>query len=158
MTDLGDLDAVARGIIEADPYMTLGTADGSGRPWVTPVYFACEGYTDFYWVSSPESRHSRNISARPEVAIVVFDTHSPIGEGQAVYVAATAAEATGETLDRGIRVYSERSVGHGVRAWTVDDVIAPQPYRMYRATASDHWVVDPDAHPNRRVRVTPRHR
>lgn len=137
MTDLGDLDAVARGIIEANAYMTLGTADAPGRPWVTPVYFACDDYTDFYWVSSPEARHSRSISARPEVAIVVFDTHSPIGEGQAVYVA---------------------SVAHGVRPWTVDDVRAPQPYRMYRATATDHWVVDPDARPNRRVRVTPRHR
>ncbi|MFL6008223.1 MAG: pyridoxamine 5'-phosphate oxidase family protein [Rubrobacteraceae bacterium] len=31
--------------------MTLGTADENGRPWVSPVYYALEGYVDFYWVS-----------------------------------------------------------------------------------------------------------
>ncbi|MGH2983761.1 MAG: pyridoxamine 5'-phosphate oxidase family protein [Solirubrobacterales bacterium] len=37
-----ELDAVARAIIDSNLYMTLGTADQSGRPWVSPVYFATE--------------------------------------------------------------------------------------------------------------------
>lgn len=32
-----DLDAVAREIIDANLYMTLGTADETGRPWVSPT-------------------------------------------------------------------------------------------------------------------------
>ena len=150
-----DLDAVARSILDANAYMTVGTADRAGRPWVTPVYFACADYTDFYWVSSPEARHSHNIAVRTEVAIVVFDSRVAVGDGQAVYVSASAEEATGLTLDEGVRVYSGRSEAHGVRPWASDDVQPPQPYRLYRAVATEHWVVHPDAHPNRRIRVQP---
>lgn len=153
--DRSELDLVARGIIDANAYLTLGTADGSGRPWVSPVYFACDDYTDFYWISAPDAHHSRNIAVRPDVAIVVFDSRIAIGEGQAVYAAATAEALDGEALEEGIRIYSERSVAHGVRSWTVGDVRPPRPYRLYRARATTHWVVDPDASPNRRLRVSP---
>lgn len=57
MNEHRDLEAIARGIIESNAYMTLGTADEAGLPWVTPVYFACADYEDFYWVSSPEAKH-----------------------------------------------------------------------------------------------------
>src|SRR5687768_2053911 len=77
-----DLGAMARAIIDSNLYLTLGTADENGRPWVSPVYYAPEGYAEFYWVSSPEATHSRNIAARPEVAIVVFESRTPIGSGQ----------------------------------------------------------------------------
>lgn len=156
--DRSDLDAVAREIIDANAYLTLGTADGSGRPWVSPVYFACGDYTDFFWVSAPDALHSRNIGERPDVAIVVFDSCVAIGEGQAVYAEATAEILDGEALDRAVRIFSERSVAHGVRPWTVEDVLPPRPYRLYRARAARHWVVDPEASPNRRVPVNPGNR
>jgi nitroimidazol reductase NimA-like FMN-containing flavoprotein (pyridoxamine 5'-phosphate oxidase superfamily) len=60
-----DLASVARDIIDSNAYMTLATADENGRPWASPVWYAAEGYAHFYWVSSPEARHSRNLAARP---------------------------------------------------------------------------------------------
>ena len=54
--------------------LTLGTADGSGRPWASSVYYAHEGYGRFYWVCSPEATRSRNIAARPRVAILILFT------------------------------------------------------------------------------------
>jgi pyridoxamine 5'-phosphate oxidase-like protein len=39
--------------------MTLATADERGRPWVSPVFYAVDGYRDFYWISSPEVTHYR---------------------------------------------------------------------------------------------------
>ena len=100
-----DLDAVARAILDANHYMTLGTADAAGNPWVSPVFFAADRYRDLYWISSPEATHSRNLGARPELSIVVFDSQAPVGTGQAVYMAATAAELSGADLERGLRVY-----------------------------------------------------
>ena len=47
-----DLGTIARTIIDSNFYMTLGTADENGRPWVSPVYYAHEGYANIYWVSS----------------------------------------------------------------------------------------------------------
>jgi nitroimidazol reductase NimA-like FMN-containing flavoprotein (pyridoxamine 5'-phosphate oxidase superfamily) len=43
-----DLGAIARVMIDSNFYMTLGTADENGRPWVSPVYYAHEGYANFY--------------------------------------------------------------------------------------------------------------
>jgi hypothetical protein len=149
-----DLAAIARSIIDSNMYMTLGTADEAGRPWVSPVYYAPAGYTDFYWVSSPEARHSRNVAVRPDVSIVVFDSRAPIGTGQGAYMAAVADELTGAELERGIEIFSRRSVEHGAREWLLDDVQPPTAYRLYRATASEHFVVDPAASPNRLTPVT----
>jgi hypothetical protein len=56
--DQHDLGAIARAIIDSNLYMTLGNADGDGRPWVSPVYYEPAGYATFYWVFSP-SRPTR---------------------------------------------------------------------------------------------------
>jgi uncharacterized protein YhbP (UPF0306 family) len=151
-----DLGAVARGIIDAAYYLALATADEDGRPWVTPVYYASFAYTDFYWMSSPEATHSRNIGVRPEVALVVFDSHAAIGTGQAVYMAGTAAELAGADVERGIELYpGEHGLRAGARPVSVQELRPPGPYRLYRATAVQHWVLDPDASPDQRMPVTP---
>jgi nitroimidazol reductase NimA-like FMN-containing flavoprotein (pyridoxamine 5'-phosphate oxidase superfamily) len=108
-----DLGAIATAINDSNFYMTLGTADENGRPWVSPVYYAPEGWSKFYWVSSPEAAHSRNLAVRPEVSIVIFDSRTPVGSGQGVYVSAVAEELTGTDLDRGIAIFSHRSEAHG---------------------------------------------
>ena len=136
-----DLAAVAREIIDANRYLTLATADGDGRPWAAPVWYAHEGYTDFLWVSRPEARHSRNLASRPGLAIVIFDSTVPVGGAQAVYVEALAEELSGAERERGIAIYSRRSQAHGAGEWRGADVIAPAPHRLYRARASEHFVL-----------------
>lgn len=160
MNQSQDLGAIARNIIDSIFYMTLGTADEHGQPWVSPVYFASEKYKEFYWMSSPEVRHSRNILARPQVSIVVFDSRVAVGMGQAVYMSATAEELTGIDFDRGIQIYNGRFQNpaereeRGVRTITSEDVQAPGLYRLYRAIAHEHWVLDPAGHPDHRTAVT----
>jgi nitroimidazol reductase NimA-like FMN-containing flavoprotein (pyridoxamine 5'-phosphate oxidase superfamily) len=154
MRDPGDLDVLARGIIDDNRYMVIGTADEAGRPWVTPVYFAPDGYRTLYWLSSPERQHSRNVAARPEVSIVIFNSQVPIGQGQAVYMTATAAELTGGELERGIEIFSRVSQSHGAKAWSLEDAGAAG-LRLYRAVVSEHWVLDPEERPDRRTPVNP---
>ena len=76
MNQQQNLGMLARTIIDSNMYMVLGTADEDGQPWVSPVYYASEDYKQFYWVSSPEVRHSRNIVLRPQISIVIFDSQS----------------------------------------------------------------------------------
>ena len=151
------LGVIARSIIDSNMYMVLGTANESGQPWVSPVYFGHMEYKEFYWISSLEVRHSRNIAVRPQVSIVIFDSQVPVGKGQALYMSAVAEELTGPDVDRGLDIYNGRfsnPAEHGVRAVTSEDVRAPALYRLYRATASDHWVLDPAGHPDYRIPVT----
>jgi pyridoxine/pyridoxamine 5'-phosphate oxidase len=139
-----DPAAVAREIIDANRYMTLATADGDGRPWASPVWYAHQGYTDLYWVSRPDARHSRNLAVRPEVGIVIFDSTVPEGDGQAVYVEALAEELDGAERDDGIAVVSRRSEAGGAAPLGVADVTGPAPLRLYRARASAHFVLAAD--------------
>jgi Pyridoxamine 5'-phosphate oxidase len=134
--------------------MVLGTADESGSQWTSPVYFAVSDYTDFYWVSLPDAQHSRKLAARSEVSIVVFDSSALIGTGQGVYMTAQAEELIGSELERGIVVFSRRSQEHGGKPWNADDVQPPAP--LFRASATQHWTLDPTAKPgDRRTSVTP---
>jgi len=136
--------------------MVLGTADESGQPWVSPVYFASEKYREFYWMSSPDVTHSRNILARPQVSIVIFDSRVAAGTGQAVYMTAIAEELAGADIDLGLQIYNGRFQNpseHGVLTIKAEDVQAPALYRLYRATALEHWVLDPAGHPDHRILV-----
>jgi Pyridoxamine 5'-phosphate oxidase len=156
-----DLDSIARAIVDSNVYMTLATADATGRPWASPVYYASAGYAEFFWVSSPDALHSRNLAARPQVSIAIFDSRAPIGGGQAVYMSAVAEELSGADLERGIRVFAGASVAHGAGEWTLQDVRPPAFHRLYVATVSEHWILDPRDHPvhgrtgDHRTRVRP---
>jgi len=138
-----DLAADARQIVDSNLYMTLGTADASGRPWVSPVYYASVDRTNFHWVSSPDATHSRNLAVRPELSVVIFDSRVAIGQGQAVYISGVAQELDGAELEHGIAIFSRVSQGHGGRAWGPDDVRDPALHRLYRATATEHSMLDP---------------
>lgn len=147
-----DLAATATAIIDANRYMTLGTADESGLPWVSPVWFAPVGYREFLWVSSPGARHSRNLATRPQLAIVIFDSTAPISTGQGVYMSAVAGELHGADLQEGIGVFSRRSQTNGGRDWTQGDVLGSARLRLYRATASEHFLQGPQ---DERLPVSP---
>ena len=137
-----DFAAMGREVVDANLYMVLGTADREGRPWASPVYFAPADYREFFWVSKPESRHSRNLAERPELGIVIFDSSVPIGTGRGVYLSATAEELAGDQRVPGIEVFSARSLSHGGHEWTLEDVEAPARLRLYRATALEQFVLD----------------
>jgi hypothetical protein len=152
-----DLGAVARAIIDSNMYMVLGTADESGRPWATPVYFAHTEYKEFYWISSPEVRHSLNIAVRPQASIVIFDSQVAVGKGQAVYMSAVAEQMIGVDFDRGLDIYNGRfsdPAEHGVKVIMKEDLQVTGLYRLYRAIASEHWVLDPAGRPDHRIPVT----
>jgi len=142
-----------RDIIEASRYLVLATADATGRPWSSPVYFAHIGFTEFFWVSSPDAAHSRNIAVRPEVGIAVFDSHAEIGTGQGAYMSAAATLLEDGETARGIEAFSRRSVAHGGHEWTSGDVRPGAGLRLYRASADSLWILAKDGQPDHRVPV-----
>ncbi|MBN1528162.1 MAG: pyridoxamine 5'-phosphate oxidase family protein [Thermoleophilaceae bacterium] len=132
-TDPGKLLAAIR-------YMTLATADEDGRPWASPVWFAAPAADELLWVSDPSARHSRNIAARPEVAIAVFDSTVAEGDAWGLYMEATAAET------------DAAAVGRFDEDWTIEDVTAPAKHRLYAANVRRWWVLGPR---DERIEVRP---
>lgn len=103
-------------VLVANRYLVLGTADADGAPWATPVFFAPLGDDHVCWVSSPHSRHSRNIAARSAIAITVFDSTVAVGSAEAAYFDAVAApvptQNTASALDAlNSRVPSGKELG-----------------------------------------------
>jgi nitroimidazol reductase NimA-like FMN-containing flavoprotein (pyridoxamine 5'-phosphate oxidase superfamily) len=139
VTQKQDLDAVARSIVDANRFMALGTADGSGTPWVSPVWYAPLSYREYVWVSRPGTRHSRNLAERPQIAIAIYDSHRP-GGWTAFYMAAVAEEL--EHVDDALDSFNRRSEAQGLRAWSRAEVVPPGEFRLYRATATEQFVLD----------------
>jgi Pyridoxamine 5'-phosphate oxidase len=140
--EMPERETMARAIVDGNSYMTLGTADGDGQPWASPVWYAPASYREFFWVSKPGARHSRNISVRPEVGFVIFDSTVPIGTGKAVYMAARAEQVTAaDEVERGMAIFSARSVAQGGYEWTPGDVGPAARLRLYRALASEQFVL-----------------
>jgi nitroimidazol reductase NimA-like FMN-containing flavoprotein (pyridoxamine 5'-phosphate oxidase superfamily) len=140
-----DLDALARRVIDANVYMTLGTLDPDGAPRLSPVFYTPARYTDFYWLSSPVAHHSRNLAQRPQIQIVIFDSTVDIGEGEAVYVTGTAAAVGDDELDsacrEGFRDFP------GTRPFSPEELRGEAPLRLYVAHATTWEVHVPGRHP-----------
>jgi nitroimidazol reductase NimA-like FMN-containing flavoprotein (pyridoxamine 5'-phosphate oxidase superfamily) len=126
-------------IVAANRYMVLATADAAGRPWSTPVWFATEDHRHFFWVSKPGARHSRNIAERAEIAIVIFDSTVTPGDARALYMAATAEQMAPDEIG----VFARESARQGLSVWSADEVSEPAKHRLYRATATEHYLLDP---------------
>jgi pyridoxine/pyridoxamine 5'-phosphate oxidase len=130
-------------LIAANRYMTVATAEPQGRPWVSPVWFAPWGDERLLWVSDPDARHSRNIAARPQVAIVLFDSRVEVGAAEGLYLEAIAEQLAGAELSVGIEAFSEHSVRGGLASWSLEDVTAPAKHRLYCATVREAWALGP---------------
>ena len=148
------LTTIARAVLDGNRYVVCGTADERGHPWVTPLFYVLNGYHELLWASAPEARHSRNVSCRPEVSLVVFDSHVPVGGAKAVYMSGVAAEVTGAAIESTTAVYNERSPAKGGQEIGLHEVRPPGRFRLYRATVAEHWVIDPDNRSAGRAPVT----
>jgi uncharacterized protein YhbP (UPF0306 family) len=138
--------AVVPRLLASNRYLVLGTADETGQPWVTPVFFAARDHARLYWVSSPQSRHSRNIEARPEVAITVFDSTVAVGEAEAVYLVADAAAVRGAEWREALRVLNSQLPSN--KRLVEDDLAPDGSLTVYRGDPNAYYVLvrggDPD--------------
>lgn len=131
----------AEEVLAANSYMTISTADSSGTPWISPVWFAFDAGA-VYWVSYTHRRHSRNIAERPQVAIVVYDSTVTPGDAKAVYMEATAALLEGDDRLPALDVYTRREREHGLDPFTLEDIERENGLRLYRAQVTARWTLD----------------
>ncbi len=154
-----ELAEMARRVIDGNRYLVLGTVEADGQPRLSPVYFTPARYRDFYWVSSPDAQHSRNVRERPGVRIVVFDSSTEPGTSDAVYLSATAREVAEHELPK---VLDEAfDPARGGRRFGPAELSGEGDLRLYVATATAYDVHVRGSHPtygtgvDRRVATDP---
>ncbi|WP_285107127.1 pyridoxamine 5'-phosphate oxidase family protein [Promicromonospora sp. MEB111] len=127
---------IAHRVIDDNHFMVLGTAQPDGTPRVSPVFYNHAAYRDFYWISSPDAQHSRNVAAQPRVEIVIYNSQADPGpDTAAVYLGATAAQVPDAELPAAVTA-AFSSVRSGVRAYGVDELSGDAELRLYRATVT----------------------
>lgn len=139
-----DTRSAARRIIDSNLYMVLATVGADGVPWASPVFYSTEDGRDFYWVSSPEVTHSRNIAHEPRVGLVIHDSRARVGTASplALYLSATAEELHGAEVLEGLRIIPGRAE-RGGRSLSPEEVRPPAPWRVYRARAGEYSMICP---------------
>lgn len=130
---MDDESRKARRLIEATPFLTLATADASGKPWSCPVYFAHDQAFALYWVSFRQTVHSANIRIRPQVGISILG-EPPNHEGAGVYFDALATELHDPAeVERAVEVRRTRRQDPKFAVTSPGDVLGDAAWRIYRA-------------------------
>jgi nitroimidazol reductase NimA-like FMN-containing flavoprotein (pyridoxamine 5'-phosphate oxidase superfamily) len=126
-------------IIQRILYVTIATVSSEGIPWNSPVYSAYDHQANFYWTSSPQAQHSRNIDGNGKVFLAIYDSTVPEGKGEGVYVEGIAAalEAPAEIAEakRNMALRVGKQLGP-----ETDRLLAARLQRIYRATPSRVWM------------------
>jgi nitroimidazol reductase NimA-like FMN-containing flavoprotein (pyridoxamine 5'-phosphate oxidase superfamily) len=131
------LAAEARDVLDRIRYVALGTIDKDGTPRTSPVYFVPYKYRELYWVSNPESHHSRNLERDNRVSGVVFDsTLPPSPDARAVYLTGTAREVSAAELTQHLpRAFDPE---RGGRTFTAEELTGDAHLRLWMLHV-DSW-------------------
>jgi uncharacterized protein YhbP (UPF0306 family) len=84
------LAAVAK-VLAAHSTLTLATVAAGGQPMAASLFFVSDAALNVYWVSSANSRHSRNLALNPRAALTVANTTWSWAEISGVQMEGTVA-------------------------------------------------------------------
>lgn len=124
----------AKKIIEENIYCTIASASKDGRPWISPVFYGYDENYNIYWISDKDSKHSELIRTNPQVAIVIFNSQAPEGEGDGVYFEATVEEINNkEEAQKAYEIRDKRAKKAEFKVKKVEEVIGEGQWRVYKA-------------------------
>ena len=107
------IDKRVRALLERENTLVLATIADDTTPVATPLFYYSDNEGNVYWLSSPDSRHSRNLSARPAVAVAVFAQVGDWKEIRGVQMEGTAEAVTDPATREAILVLYRRRLALG---------------------------------------------
>jgi general stress protein 26 len=97
---------VARRLMSVSSLFALATVSAGGRAHISHMYFAWNDRFEIFWISDPDSLHSRNLAARPTAAATVYDSRQTWGRpDRGIQLHGAAGVARGS---EGARAYASR--------------------------------------------------
>lgn len=104
-----DLSDRIRTFLAGHNTMTLATIGPQGEPQAAAVFYALDEESNLYFLSSPNSRHSRNLAQEPRVAATVQADGQAWQEIRGLQIQGEAHLVTGvQATARAARIYSKR--------------------------------------------------
>jgi uncharacterized protein YhbP (UPF0306 family) len=121
--------------------MTLAT-QGAGGPWAAAVYYANAGFK-LYFLSSPASRHCRNLAADPHAAAAIQEDYADWPEIKGVQLEGEVAELRDADERHARALYGEKfPVVRGASGAAAALARALEKVRWYRLTPRRLWFID----------------
>lgn len=89
---------VAKVILEKGFLLSLGTVD-KGGVWVADVVYVSDDDLNIYWLSKPDTRHSKAIEKNPKVAGTITLITKAISEDIGLQIEGVARRVEGDMLE-----------------------------------------------------------
>jgi uncharacterized protein YhbP (UPF0306 family) len=103
------LQTVARKLMNASPLCSLATVSPGGRAHVNHMYFAWSDRFEVFWISDPESIHSRNLTRNSSAGVTIYDSHQTWGRpDRGIQLFGSAAVTNGRSAQDATRFYGRR--------------------------------------------------
>lgn len=118
-------------------YANIATVKSNGDPWNTPVYYVYDSDNTLYWWSDNQSLHSQNITLHPQVAITIYASTVPEGEGVGVYFLANAKAINEADNSKILGLYNSFATVFKLKE---EDVTGDAPTRFYSAKPLRIWI------------------
>lgn len=124
--------------------MTLAT-HGSGGVWAAAVFYVNDGY-NLLFLSSPTSRHCRNLLDSPRVSVTIQQDYADWPEIKGVQLEGIAGEIRGEEVQRARRLYGEKfPVIHGLAQASIALATAMEKVCWYEVVPDRLYFIDNSA-------------
>ncbi len=108
---------------------TLATVGGDGV-WAAAVFYVNDGHT-LYFLSSPTSRHCRNLAHSGRVAVTIQEDYADWPDIKGVQIEGTAAEISGTEEKQARLLYGKK--------FAVVGMLAQAPAAIVKAMAKVRW-------------------
>ncbi len=120
-------------LIENNQTLILSTADESGKPWVSPLGYAFDKECSFYWISSKNAVHSKNVRSRKDAAATIVGEVRP-GEVDGVYFEFKVFELSIEAdVREGLEIYGKLPQPAKWQINSLEDITGRSVWRLYKA-------------------------
>ena len=115
------LETVARRLMNASTLCSLATVSPGGRAHINHMYFAWNDSFDVFWMSDPDSQHSRNLARTGSAAVTIYDSRQTWGRP-----------------DRGIQLFGAGKLISGRAAHTAELAYSKR-FASYDPTLSESY-------------------
>ena len=131
--------------LAAHNVMTLAT----GSVWAAAVFYANEGF-DLYFVSSPASRHARDLAADPRVAAAIHEDYRDWRSIRGLQLSGTVERLEGAARDAALARYRQKFSFLKTETKLIEALAKAACYRL---TPTEVHFVDNTAGLGTRIRV-----
>ena len=100
-----DIVQMAYDIIKANKFLSLATADKRGNVWSTPLSYSYDKECNFYFTTTLDSKHIKNIRENPYVSFSIFDSTRNVSDIDGLQIKGIVGEVERDQLEDIVRNY-----------------------------------------------------